>query len=130
MSDPQLKPLVWVGSSKDELKAFPEQVRRMMGQALLMAQLGARHPDAKPLKGYRGAGVLEVVEEFAADAYRTVYTVKLGDVVYVLHAFQKRSKKGIATPKHTLDLISDRLRWAQRIHEMEFGSKKQKRRAR
>ena len=130
MPEPQEKPLRWVGPSKKELTEFPEDVRRVMGYALYLAQIGGKHPDAKPLKGHKGAGVLEVVEDFDTDTYRTVYTVKLGSAVYVLHAFQKKSTKGIETPKHTLDLIDERLRQARRLHQEEFGSKQEKGRKR
>ncbi|HEY9641076.1 MAG TPA: type II toxin-antitoxin system RelE/ParE family toxin, partial [Coleofasciculaceae cyanobacterium] len=99
------KPVEWVGSSLDDLKEFPEDVRQTVGYALYLAQCGEKHPSAKPLKGFRGTGVLEVVEDFDGDTYRAVYTVKLAGVVYVLHAFQKKSKQGIATPKQDIDLI-------------------------
>ncbi len=81
----------------------------MMGYALYLAQTGLKHPTAKPLKGFGGAKVLEVVEDYQKDTYRAVYTVKFSDVVYVLHAFQKKSKKGAATPKPDMDLIKRRL---------------------
>lgn len=122
MADPSEKPLRWVGPSRRELLEFPEEVRRVMGYALYLAQIGGKHPDAKPLKGHKGAGVLEVVEDFDTDTYRTVYTVRFRNAVYILHAFQKKSTKGIETPKHTLDLIEERLRHAQRLHDEEFGS--------
>src|SRR5574342_403503 len=89
---PSPKPLVWVGSCKEDLRAFPEEVRRVMGYALYLAQVGGKHPDAKPLRGFASAGVLEVVDDFDGDTYRAVYTVKLRGVVYALHAFQKKSK--------------------------------------
>ena len=100
----QPNPLFWVGSSKRDLKGFPLEVRRTMGFALFQAQGGGRHVDAKPLKGFGGAGVLEVVEEHAGNAFRAVYTVKFAGAVYVLHAFQKKSKKGVTTPKAEFDL--------------------------
>ncbi|MDY6781590.1 MAG: type II toxin-antitoxin system RelE/ParE family toxin [Cyanobacteriota bacterium] len=107
------KPVAWVGSSLDDLKQFPEAVRGVIGYALYLAQLGSKYPAAKPLKGFKGAGVLEVVENYDGDTYRAVYTVKFANVVYVLHAFQKKSKKGISTPKADLNLIKARLRQAQ-----------------
>lgn len=107
------KPLFWVGSSKKDLKDFPLDVRRMMGFALFLAQTGGKHADAKPLKGFGGAGVLEVVEDHQGDTFRTVYTVRLPGVVYVLHAFQKKSKKGAATPKAEFDLVRKRLKAAE-----------------
>lgn len=112
----ELKPLYWVGSSKEDLKRFPEEVRHIMGYALYLAQIGGRHPDAKPLKGFGGAGVLEIVEEHERDAYRGVYTVRLPGAVYVLHAFKKKAKRAAKTPKHDIDLIRERLRTAQRFH--------------
>jgi phage-related protein len=109
------KPLVWIGSSKRDLKAFPRAVQRDLGQALEIAQFGRTPVQAKPLKGFKGAGVLELVEDHDSDTYRAVYTAKLADRVYVLHAFQKKSKKGIKTPKHVIDLIKARLKDAERI---------------
>ncbi|MBI5837893.1 MAG: type II toxin-antitoxin system RelE/ParE family toxin [Candidatus Eisenbacteria bacterium] len=108
------KPLFWVGSSKNDLREFPGEVKDVMGHALHVAQTGAKHPDAKPLLGFGGAGVLEVVEDFAGGTYRAVYTVKFADAVYVLHAFQKKSKRGIKTPKKDTDLIRERLGRAER----------------
>jgi phage-related protein len=89
------KPVEWVGSSLDDLKKFPEDVRQTVGYALYLAQCGERHPSVKPLKGFKGTEVLEVVEDFDGDTYRAVYTIRLAGVVYVLHAFQKKSKKEI-----------------------------------
>ncbi|MEG5163302.1 type II toxin-antitoxin system RelE/ParE family toxin [Microcoleus sp. AT3-A2] len=108
-----LKPVEWIGSSRDDLRDFPEDVQQIMGFALYRAQLGKKHPDAKPLKGFKGAGVLEIVENFDGDTYRAIYTVKFEGIVYVLHSFQKKSKQGIATPKQDIDLIESRLKRAQ-----------------
>jgi len=108
-----IKPLQWVGSSKKDLLAMPNDVLDVFGFALHLAQTGKKHDQAKPLKGFGGAGVLEVVEDYMGDTYRAVYTVKIADAVYVLHCFQKKSKSGIETPKHEMDLIWDRLRAAQ-----------------
>ena len=113
--DPR-KPLIFVGSTLRDLQRFPAAVQRVFGYALHVAQSGGRHPDSKPLKGFSGAGVLEVVEDREGDTYRVVYTVRLGDRVYALHAFQKKSKRGIATPKQELDLIRSRLADAEEIH--------------
>ena len=110
------KPVIWVGSSHKDLLAFPRAVQRDVGRALLYAQLGGKHPDAAPLKGFGGAGVLEIVERTESATYRAVYTVRLAGRVYVLHAFQKKSTKGIATPKHELELIRARLKAAQELH--------------
>ncbi|MEL6579267.1 MAG: type II toxin-antitoxin system RelE/ParE family toxin [Cyanobacteria bacterium J06621_12] len=111
------KSVVWLGNSLDELRKFPSEVRDEMGYALYQAQIGEKHPNAKPLKGFKGAGVLEIVENFDGDTYRTVYTVKLAGVVYVLHAFQKKSKKGIATPTKDIELIKKRLKLATQTHK-------------
>ncbi|AFY99197.1 type II toxin-antitoxin system RelE/ParE family toxin [Calothrix sp. PCC 6303] len=92
-----LKPVEWIGSSLDDLKEFPEEVQQVMGYALYLAQCGEKHDSAKPLKGFKGAGVLEIVEDFDTNTYRAVYTVKIADVIYVLHVFQKKSKHGIRT---------------------------------
>ena len=110
------KSIIWIASSQDDLRGFPDDVKDVMGYALYEAQCGGRHPSAKPLVGFKGAGVLEVVDDFDGDAYRVVYTVRLGDVVYVLHAFQKKAHKGATTPKHDIDLIRQRLAVAQRLH--------------
>jgi len=104
------KSLYWVGNSKDDLCEFPEKVIKDVGYALHLAQIGTKAPSAKPLKGFSGAGVLEIVENFDGDTYRAVYTVKFADVVYVLHSFQKKSKHGIKTPAHEIELVSDRLK--------------------
>jgi len=110
--DAGLKPLHWIGSSRDDLKAFPKEVRRDIGFALQAAQIGDKHPSAKPLRGFGGAGVLEVVEDYRGDTYRAVYTVRFAETVYVLHCFKKKSKRGITTPRHVMDLIEARLRRA------------------
>ena len=106
------KPLLWVGSSKKDLQAMPDEVQDSFGYALHLAQTGAKHAHAKPLKGFGSAGVLEVVESEAGSTYRAVYTVKVAATVYVLHCFQKKSTSGIATPKPDLDLIRERLKAA------------------
>lgn len=111
------KPVRWVGSSKEDLSAFPEDVRRRIGGALWEAQVGRKAPYAKPLKGQGGAGVLEIVDDFDGDTFRAVYTVRFAMAVYVLHAFQKKSKRGIATPRAQLDVIERRLKRAQEDYE-------------
>ena len=108
-----LKPVEWVGSSKTDLKRFPGPVQHRMGFAIYQAQIGLRHRDAKPLKGF-GSGVVEVVSRHDGDTFRAVYTVRFETVVYVLHAFQKKSRRGVATPKQDLDLVRRRLAVAQR----------------
>ena len=107
MADARL--LQWIGSSKRDLLTFPDDVRQAMGFALFLAQTGDEHPNAKALKGFGGRGVLEVVEQQDGDTYRSVYTVRLERAVYVLHCFQKKAKRGIATPKEDMDLIRKRL---------------------
>lgn len=114
---PKTKALAWVGSSRKDLKKFPAEVRSAMGYALYQAQLGLKAVNAKPLAGFVGASVLEIVDDFQTDTYRAMYTVRFRDVVYVLHAFQKKSKKGIATPKLDLDLIKSRLKFAEADYE-------------
>src|SRR5437868_15551109 len=99
------KPAIWMGSSKDDLREFPTEVRRVMGFAINDAQNGEEHPAAKALKGFGGRGVLEVVDDFDGDTYRAVYTVRFAGAIYVLHCFQKKSKKGSETPKHEIDVI-------------------------
>ena len=114
ISDPASpKPVFWIGSSKEDLKAFPADVRWRVGGALWDAQIGEKAPFAKPMKGYGGAGVLEIVDDFDGDTYRAVYTVRFAGVVYVLHVFQKKSRRGIATPRHELAVIAQRLKRAQ-----------------
>jgi phage-related protein len=113
---PERKPLVFVGSCRKDLLEFPQPVRRTIGYALHIAEIGGKHPDTKTLKGHRGAGVLEVIEDYDGDTFRLVYTVRLKERVYALHAFQKKSKRGISTPKKELDLIERRLREAEEIH--------------
>ena len=114
------KVVEWVGSSLDELRRFPTDVRRVVGQALDDAQKGGEHPSVKALKGFGGRNVLEVVDDFDGDTYRAVYTVRFAGVLYVLHAFQKRSNKGIATPKHELDLIMARLKRAEEHYKQNY----------
>jgi phage-related protein len=110
------KPLVWIGSSREDLREFPEQVRSLMGHALFMAQCGLKHERAKPLKGFGGAGVLEIVDDFSGGTYRAVYSVRLAGRVYALHAFQKKSKRGSATPKAEVELVQARLKRAEQVH--------------
>jgi phage-related protein len=105
------RPLIWRGASKTDFMAFPGTVQREMGYALFLAQMGERHPTmAKTLAGFGGAAVIEVKESHDGNAYRAVYTVRFDDAIYVLHAFQKKSKRGAATPKLDVDLIEKRLK--------------------
>jgi phage-related protein len=114
---PKLKrrELFWVGTTLENVRAFPDEVRREVGHALHLAQLGEKSPSAKPLRGCKGAGVLEVVETFDGNAYRAVYTVRFASGVYVLHAFQKKSHRGIATDRQDIELVEKRLREAEEI---------------
>ena len=121
------KPVRWVGSSRDDLRGFPEEVRNRVGGALWEAQLGRKASYAKPLKGFGGAGVLEVVDDFDGDTYRAVYTVRFVGVVYVLHAFQKKLKRGIATPRQEMALINQRLLRAKEDYEQWQSEPRRKR---
>jgi phage-related protein len=114
---PDDKPLLWVGSSLKDLRAFPEEVKDEIGFALYQAQMGLTPRSAKPLKGFTGASVLEIVDDFQTDTYRAVYTVQFADAVYVLHAFQKKSKRGVETPKGEIELVKARLKLAKEHHQ-------------
>jgi phage-related protein len=114
------KPVEFMGSARRDLGGLPRHVRFVFGYAILLAQTGRKHPDAKPLRGFGGAGVLEVVKDFDRDTYRVAYTVKFEGVVYVLDAFQKKSKKGKATPKADIDRIKMRLKAAQEHYEQHY----------
>lgn len=114
--DVLIKPVTWVGDSLRVLKTFPSGVQDEVGYALYLAQRGEKHVAAKPLKGLR-SGVFEVVSDHRGDTFRAVYTVRLADRVYVLHAFQKKSKRGITTPQLEIDRIKQRLKLAVALHE-------------
>ena len=103
----------WIASALRDLAKLPSDVKRVMGYALWLAQRGAKHPDAKPLKGFGGGSVLEVVEDYDGDTYRAIYTVRFKDAVYLLHAFQKKSKKGSRTPQEHIDAVKSRLKLAE-----------------
>ncbi len=107
------KTLVWIGGSKKDLMSLPLDVRKFFGHALDFAQRGDQHNAAKVMKGFGGAGILEVVEDDIGGTYRAVYTVKFEEAVFVLHCFQKKSKSGITTPKEDLDIIRARLKIAE-----------------
>jgi phage-related protein len=111
------KPVEWIASSLDDLRDFPEDIQQAVGYALYRAQCGEKHSSVKPLKGFKGASVLEVVQDFDGETYRAVYTVRFEEVVYVLHVFQKKSKHGIATPKQDIELIETRLKRAKEHHD-------------
>ncbi len=111
------KPVHWIGRSKEDLRKLPPEVAREFGFALWFAQMGEKHLSAKPLKGFKGAGVLEIIEDHAGDTFRAVYTIRFAKAIYVLHVFQTKSKSGIKTPRHELDLIEARLKWAKADYE-------------
>jgi phage-related protein len=117
------KPLIWMRSSLKDLEEFPDEVQEHVGYALSAAQFGGKHPDAKPWKG-DGSGVFEVVEDFRSDTFRAVYTVRFEEAVYVLHAFQKKSTKGIATSQADRELIARRLKDAIEDHRERYGKAK------
>lgn len=112
---PSLKPLHWVGRSKRDLLSLPGPVVDLFGFALYLAQDGKKHEQAKPLKGFGSAGILEVIEDWDRSTYRAVYTVRFENAVFVLHVFQKKSKSGAATPKADIDLIRERLKVAEQM---------------
>ena len=111
-----MKELVWIASSRRDLRKLPKGVRRTFGVALWAAQTGETPPIAKPLRGFGGAGVLELVEDDAGGTYRAVYTVRYATAIYVLHVFQKKSKSGTATPQRDLGLVEQRLKRAAELH--------------
>lgn len=117
---PGEKPVIWIGSAKDDLLGFPEAVVREVGIALGVAQYGDTHPAAKPWKG-EGPGVLEVVRDFDRGTYRAVYTVRFRAAIYVLHCFQKKSPSGVRTAKQDVELIGKRLRAAREHYERRYG---------
>src|SRR5690349_15182930 len=119
---PPLTPVVWIGSSLDDLKDCPEAVKDVMGRGLLEAQMGYFPAVGKRLKGRLG-GLVELIDDFDGSTYRGVYTAKLAGAIYVLHVFQKKSKHGIATPRHEVDLILERLKRAKADHTERFGKK-------
>jgi phage-related protein len=111
------KPVRWIGTSYNDWKAFPGEVQDVMGYALHLAQQGKKAAYVKPLKGFKGATVLEIVDDFEGNTWRAIYTVQFRDAIYVLHAFQKKSKIGIATPKTHIKLIEQRLKQAKVHYE-------------
>ena len=113
-----LRNVRWVGDSREQLQRFPNQVRKDIGHLLYLVQTGQTPPSAKPIRGIE-SGIFEIVSDYATNTYRAVYTVKIGRSLYVLHAFQKKSKRGIATPKRDIDLIRRRLRRAKELAKQE-----------
>jgi phage-related protein len=123
---PPFKPVIWVGSSRKDLRGFPDSIQDHMGYALYVAQRGGKHRAAKTLGGFAGAGVVEAIADYRGDTFRTVYTVRYSDAVYVLHVFQKKSKRGGETPRHDIQLIDQRLREAERISQERTAQEKKK----
>jgi len=120
-----VKDIEWVGRSRDALREFPQDVRRTMGFALREAQRGDKNERAKPLKGFGGAGVLEIVDDFDSDTYRTMYTVRFVDTVYVLHAIQKKSTHGIETPQRKMDTVRRNLARAEQVEAERTKARKE-----
>jgi phage-related protein len=120
MSGATVKPVSWIGSSYKDFREFPDPVQDAMGYALYQAQIGLKHASAKPLKGFGGAGVIEIVADHVGDTFRAVYTVKFATAVYVLHAFQKKSKSGIKTPTEDMALIQRRLKAAEADYKAQL----------
>lgn len=118
--------LVYLGSTEKDANKLPDSVKELFSYALTVALEGGQHEDAKPLKGFNGRGVMEVVADERNSTFREVYTVRFDEAIYVLHIFQKKSKKGIATPKPDMDLINQRLKWAEAIQKELYGKKKTK----
>lgn len=119
-----VKKLIWIGSSYEDLKEFPQPVRNAVGYALYFAQTGKKHPHTKVLSGMGNASVIEIKENDASGMYRLIYTVEIEEHVFVLHAFQKKSKSGIATPKKELELIKNRLKEAKALYQAIKSEKK------
>ncbi len=115
-----VKKLSFVGSSRKDIKEFPDEVKQDIGYAFFEAQRGKKSLNAKPLKGFDGASVLEIVEDFSGNTYRAVYTVKFEHAVYVLHCFQKKSKHGIRTPQQHVDLVKQRLKAAEADYRAHY----------
>ena len=124
MADNPIKPVSWIASSYKDFRAFPDPVQDAMGFALYQAQIGKKHASAKPLKGFGGGGVLEIVTDHVGDTFRSVYTVRFPAAIYVLHAFQKKSKTGIKTPAEDVELIQRRLKVAETDYQMQLGKGK------
>ncbi len=120
----RLKPVEFIGSSKKDLSGFPNAVKQDIGHALFVAQQGSHAPSAKTLHGFGGGSVVEIVEDHDGDTYRCVYTTRLKRAIYVLHAFQKKSKRGRGTSKHEIDLVRARLREAEERDRRAEGSQR------
>ena len=117
-----IKPVRWIASSRDDLRRYPDEVQNHIGYALYVAQIGDIHPSARPLKGFGGAGVLEVVKESSGGTFRAVYTVRFDDALHVLHVFQKKSKHGVTTPARELKIVRSRLSLVEANHKARRGT--------
>lgn len=117
-----LRPVIWIGSALQDLRGLPEQVQDTFGYALHQAQCGKHHPGARQLRGYL-RGLVELIDDFDGDTYRALYTVKIGDAVYVLHVFQKKATQGIATPRHEIAVIRERWRRARMHYAAQRGGR-------
>lgn len=122
----QKRQLVYLGSSQKNACKLPKEVQELFAYALDVALKGGQHEDAKPLTGFHGRNIVEVISDYRGDTFREVYTIRFEEVIYVLHIFQKKSKKGIATPKEDMELIKQRLKWAEALHKEQYGKKKSK----
>lgn len=122
----QQRKIIYLGSTKKDALKLPEEVQQLFSYALDVAVAGGQHPDAKPLTGFHGRQVIEVVDDYRGDTFREVYTIRFEEAIYVLHIFQKKSKKGIETPKEDIELIKKRLKWAEALQKEFYGKKKQK----
>ncbi|MCE5317240.1 MAG: type II toxin-antitoxin system RelE/ParE family toxin [Parachlamydia sp.] len=118
--------LIYLGSTEKDAKRLPDEVRELFAYALAVALTGGQHENAKPLKGFNGRSTMEVVDDYLNNTFREVYTIRYEEAIYVLHIFKKKSKKGIATPKADIELIQQRLKWAEAIHRKKYGKKKTK----
>ena len=121
----QSRQLIYLGSSKTDAEKLPQEVKDLFLDALMLALMGETHQDAKPFK-HHGSGVFEVVGDHRDSTFREIYTVRYPEVVYVVHVFQKKSKKGKQTPKEEIDLIEKRLKWAEQLYKEEYGKKSKK----
>lgn len=117
--------LIYLGSSKKDAEKLPQEIKELFLAALKMALIGETHEDAKPFK-YHGSGIFEVVGDYRGDAFREIYTVRYQEVVFVIHVFQEKSKKGSQTPKEDIELIEKRLKWAEQVYKEEYGKKNKK----
>lgn len=115
---PKLRPVVWLGNTRKNILAFPEEVRKLIGDELQLIQFGGIPKDAKIFKGV-GSGVIEIALKYDKEAYRCIQAVQLGKRIYILHAFQKKAKKGISTPKQDVDLIKQRYKEAKELESHE-----------